>query len=104
MAGFTTVPPAGRVLLSDEGRVTVVLGLLTVVLPGFLSVEVLTAGRVADLTPELLETVALDFVVFLADDTDLEPDVDLDVEVEVEVDLDVLEPPPVLLACAKASD
>lgn len=34
--------------------VTVVLGLLPVVLPGFLSVDVLTAGREADLTPELL--------------------------------------------------
>jgi hypothetical protein len=42
----------------------------------------------------------------------LEPEVDLedadldvvDLDVEVEVDLDVLEPLPVLLACAKASD
>ena len=109
VAGFTDVPegrdvcpvgrtvcPVGRVadvlVTGFAGFVTVVLGLLPVVLPGFLSVDVLTAGRVADLTPELL-------------DTDLEPDADLvDLDTEVEVDLDVLEPLPVLLACAKASD
>lgn len=86
---------------------TVVLGLLPVVLPGFLSVDVLTAGRVADLTPELLDTDVFVLVALGAVDTDLEPDVDLDVvdlDTEVEVDLDVLEPLPVLLACAKASD
>lgn len=43
-----------------DGLVTVVLGLLPVVLPGFLSVDVLTAGREADLTPELLVAFTLD--------------------------------------------
>ena len=124
VAGFTDVPegrtvcpegrtvcPAGRtdVLVTGfTGFVTVVLGLLPVVLPGFLSVDVLTAGRVADLTPELLETVAFDLVCFEADDTDLEPDVDrddgVDLDTDVEVDLDVPEVFPTLLACAKASD
>lgn len=106
-----TVCPAGRtdVLVTGfTGFVTVVLGLLPVVLPGFLSVDVLTAGRVADLTPELLETVAFDLVCFEADDTDLEPDVDrddgVDLDTDVEVDLDVPEVFPTLLACAKASD
>ena len=123
-AGFTLVPeertvcpegrtvcPAGRtdVLVTGfTGFVTVVLGLLPVVLPGFLSVDVLTAGRVADLTPELLETAAFDLVCFEADDTDLDPDVDrddgVDLDTDVEVDLDVPEVLPTLLACAKASD
>lgn len=125
VAGFTDVPegrdvcpvgrtvcPVGRVadvlVTGFTGFVTVVLGLLPVVLPGFLSVDVLTAGRVADLTPELLETVAFDLVCFEADDTDLEPDVDrddgVDLDTDVEVDLDVPEVLPTLLACAKASD
>ena len=124
VAGFTDVPegrtvcpegrtvcPAGRtdVLVTGfTGFVTVVLGLLPVVLPGFLSVDVLTAGRVADLTPELLETVAFDLVCFEADDTDLEPDVDRDDGVDLDSDLvvdhDVPEVLPTLLACAKASD
>ena len=103
--------PEVRVTLPEE-RVaevdTVVLGLRSVVLPGLRSVELLTAGRVADLTPELLETVAFDLVCFEAVETDLEPDVDrndgVDLDTDVEVDLDVPEVLPTLLACAKASD
>ena len=125
VAGFTDVPegrdtcpvgrtvcPVGRVadvlVTGFAGFVTVVLGLLPVVLPGFLSVDVLTAGRVADLTPELLETVAFDLVCLEAVETDLEPDVDrddgVDLDTDVEVDLDVPEVLPTLLACAMASD
>lgn len=107
-----TVCPVGRVadvlVTGVAGFVTVVLGLFPVVLPGFLSVDELTAGRVADLTPELLETVAFDLVCLEAVETDLEPDVDrddgVDLDTDVEVDLDVPEVLPTLLACAKASD
>jgi hypothetical protein len=92
VVGLVTCVEGRVTFLSEVGFVTVVLGLVTVVLPGLRSVVVLTAGREADLTPELL-------------DTDLEPDSDLvDLDTEVEVDLDVLEPLPVLLACAMASD
>jgi hypothetical protein len=71
-------------------------------------VELLTAGRVADLTPELLDTVPDDLTCLEAVDADLADDAGLDAVVDLdtedEVDLDVLEPLPVLLACAKASD
>lgn len=94
--------------MPDAGLVTVGLGLLPVVLPGFLSVEELSVGLVTDLTPELLVTAAVGFVCFVALETDLEPDVDrddgVDLDTVAEVDLDVPEEPPTLLACAKASD
>lgn len=94
--------------MPDAGLVTVGLGLLPVVLPGFLSVEELSVGLVTDLTPELLVTAAVGFVCFVALETDLEPDVDrddgVDLDTVAKVDLDVPEEPPTLLACAKASD
>ena len=66
VAGFVDVPEV-RVTLPEVRVVevdTVVLGLRSVVLPGLRSVVLLTAGRVADLTPELLDTVVLDLVDF----------------------------------------
>lgn len=113
--GRTTVPVAGRDTgaptvgrVADVpvegfvGVVTVVLGLLTAVLPVFLSVVILTVGRVDVDTRVPLDEAAEETAEF----DDLVTELDLTVEVDplVEVERDTPEPVPPLLACAKASD
>jgi hypothetical protein len=98
------------------GRDTEVLVVVPAGLPGFLSVEVLTAGRETVFDSELLTEDGFAFTGLEVEIVDFDFDVDvvalevvvLDVVVVLEVvddvDLDGVEPLPPLRVCAKASD